>query len=554
MNRDWKLCLGAVLILSILYSPLYSAHFSPGSGDDAFYLSVARNLATGQGYRWNGSPVMIAPPGWPLVLAAAMRFFPQFAVLNLIPLALCLIAAGLWYWVLRRFTSAGHAFVITVLGGLLFYWHRNVFHHYSESLFFVLLAGSLLLAQQISEGKTTVWRIVLLQTLCVLIVFVRWPGVLTWPLIASALVSGQNRPKPKQGWLVVLLSGAVMVGALVGTRAGLRAYASLQLREGQGVEQPELASMSLAADSRRIRYALGGSKMLYLQRLGACGTAMSRLLWPPAQIGRCSPIIEYTTAGMGWLLILGFLVLLWHQAKQREWIWLGVLLYCGTLALLRAPTGRYWAPVAHLLLLGVLQGLGLFRRPASGDASSRLATAAAIALLVTVGVCNAATLGVNAWVSRSKNFTSICLAGEYEALIEVADYINQRSDEGARVGIEEYYYYGDKIRKSTFTQRMIQLLTNRKINPVPLPICSQQDDELLTNWIIENDIRFYLRRMPGFRPRLWHFRLPGPRTQMDNSAGGEADGYYELYELQDGRLVKIELSAIRPLLRKVPGL
>jgi len=183
-----------------------------------------------------------------------------------------------------------------------------------------------------------------------------------------------------------------------------------------------------------------------------------------------------------------------------------------------------------------------------------LATATVVALLVTVGVCNAATLGVNAWVSRSKNFTSICLAGEYEALIEVADYINQRSDEGARVGIEEYYYCDDKIRKSTFTQRMIQLLTNRKIDPVPLPICSHQDDELLTNWIMENDIRFYLRRRPGFRPRLWHFRLPGPRTQMDNSAAGEADGYYELYELQDGRLVKIELPAIRPLLRKVPGL
>ena len=71
-----------VAIFLALHNPYWIRH-----GDSEVFLSLARNIAGGQGYRFNSQPVAIVPPGWPLVLAAAMKFTTSLALLKLLPMA-----------------------------------------------------------------------------------------------------------------------------------------------------------------------------------------------------------------------------------------------------------------------------------------------------------------------------------------------------------------------------------------------------------------------------------------------------------------------------------
>src|SRR5438105_12045866 len=59
-------------VVALLYLLLYNPLWVPG-GDSELYLAVARNLALHRGYLFNGQFVSISPPGWPFLLAGAMR-------------------------------------------------------------------------------------------------------------------------------------------------------------------------------------------------------------------------------------------------------------------------------------------------------------------------------------------------------------------------------------------------------------------------------------------------------------------------------------------------
>ena len=59
------------------------------AGDEAYYVGLARSLAAGEGFTFNGQPHAIYPPGFPLALA------PAVAWMGLQPGALTLFALGL---------------------------------------------------------------------------------------------------------------------------------------------------------------------------------------------------------------------------------------------------------------------------------------------------------------------------------------------------------------------------------------------------------------------------------------------------------------------------
>ena len=62
----------SLLVLLSLLLPflllLQNGHWRPGNDSD-LYLTIARNLATGQGYTFNGLPVGKLTPLWPATLA-----------------------------------------------------------------------------------------------------------------------------------------------------------------------------------------------------------------------------------------------------------------------------------------------------------------------------------------------------------------------------------------------------------------------------------------------------------------------------------------------------
>src|SRR5687768_6027375 len=104
-RRDRRIWLVTVGIVAAMFLLLENPYWVPG-GDSEVYVAAARNIALGNGYMFNGQPAKIAPPGWPMVLAFAMKFIsPSFLLLKLITLACMLGALAAYFWVLRRFAQ-----------------------------------------------------------------------------------------------------------------------------------------------------------------------------------------------------------------------------------------------------------------------------------------------------------------------------------------------------------------------------------------------------------------------------------------------------------------
>src|SRR5271168_4766163 len=103
-SRDAVMFPAALLALAAILLPLQNRYWVPG-GDSEAYLSVARSLALGHGFRFNGQPVSMFPPGWPAVLAAVLHFSTAFLTLKLITMSCMAAALAAAYWICRRFTS-----------------------------------------------------------------------------------------------------------------------------------------------------------------------------------------------------------------------------------------------------------------------------------------------------------------------------------------------------------------------------------------------------------------------------------------------------------------
>ena len=65
-RTDAKLCLLLAVILAAAYAACQNGQWIPGGSDDAYYLTIGRNLLLGRGYVWDGAPVTVSPPGLPM--------------------------------------------------------------------------------------------------------------------------------------------------------------------------------------------------------------------------------------------------------------------------------------------------------------------------------------------------------------------------------------------------------------------------------------------------------------------------------------------------------
>ncbi len=87
--------------------------------DSALYLTIARNLATGQGYTYHGQVDHLAYPGWPMMVAATFRLF---GIGNLWPahalmLLFAFLSLGLTYRLIHLHADRPTAVATTALLG-----------------------------------------------------------------------------------------------------------------------------------------------------------------------------------------------------------------------------------------------------------------------------------------------------------------------------------------------------------------------------------------------------------------------------------------------------
>lgn len=548
---DRRLCLILIVVLAIGYAALQNGRWVPVSDGD-FYVPLARNIARGEGYYFNRQPVKVAPPGWPVLVAAAMRVWPSFWLINLLPMACSLAAAGLWYRVLRRLGSARRSFLVVLVSALLFWsYHLTVVLH-SEALFGLLLAAAVLLAFQINERKALGWRLPLLLAVCAALPLARWIGLLSWLIVGGVLLSGQLRPRLNRHWISFVLSTAVIVGVFVAARRAVDRPAppppSGPTTQRAAPAPVPVASSSSFAVMPRIDVDT------YLGRLSRSGMWVADVLWMPCQVGISWGPLGLVANVVGWCLIGLYVVALLRGARRRQWVWVGVFLYCGALCLRwRWVNARYLITLTPFLILAILMGLdwlsGLARsRP--WRTSWRAARASFVGSLLA---CNLALMAVDVWIARSRDFHGRYYGGQAKGVIAAARWLNQRRVADGELAVSKGYVNIGRRRLNGFGLNAMILLTDRLVLYVPGRVCNGPPNRRLLKWAGREGVRYYLYRPPVSPWRVWHFRMPWLQRTVTGKPVAE-NPYWELYELKDGAAVRVDLPVGSDSPRRVPGM
>jgi hypothetical protein len=535
-----------VLGTAAVYGLLQNGCWVAGGADDSYYLSVAVNLLNGKGYVWNGAPVLLVTPGWPALLAAAMKVSPTFAFLNLLSLGFMTAAAVAWYRVLHRLTTPWRAFSIVAACVLLFEWHRQSCSLFSDSPYILLLGVGVLLALQIRNGRPLAWRLPLLALACVAIVLVRYAGTLTLPLLVGALLAGSLRPRLNRQWLSVLVVIVAVGGTFLVLRSELRDNALQKQRTATtSTEQTEIAT-AMNYDERR-----EGAVLSLMPRFSG-GSWVTELLWPPAVSLESRTILMGFVHGIGWLLLLIFSVTVWKAVRRRDWLWAGAAL--SIFVLISRPQShsvpRYLAPLAPLLVLGLWNGVENLV-PTSRPAWMRKFAAAALAILLgSAALTNAAILGTSAWAVRSGQFHKLWLAGEYDEVLRLGAYLGNRNIQDGELAVGAWYDDPQRKGGPRWIQRAMCLLTGRTVKTMPMELASAPPGDALAQWARKEHVRFVVVRPETPVRRIWHLRLsPGPGPEDPS-----ATAYYVLYEVREDGLSKVDLPEVSGGLRTVPGL
>jgi hypothetical protein len=572
--------LGVMLVLCLAFLLIESGRWHAGA-DTAYYISIARSLVLGEGFRFNGGPVGRIPPLWPLLLAGAMKISTSFWFLNLIPAACLVGAGGMWYWIVRRAVSPARAFWTAILSSLLFYGFTSATQLRTEALFCLLFSGALLLGVQVGEGRTEWWRIGAAVLLAVLMVGVRWVGLTCWLPVAAAMVSGQLKPQLNRQWIGSVLVGMMAVGSFFGFRnligwIGTSGTKSLVVRTDPGPKTNGAAMprpLSDPDEGGRLPDSWGPDeeeKPLAIQaiftgagladisrRFGDSGKWISSFLYMPMNIGITHQGPGWIINPFGWLLIVMFGLCVWAQGQQRRWIWLGVLLYCGMVVFRwKSPNPRYLVPVGPLLFLGCWIGLEQAAAWCGRSSWRKFWRWGAVAFVATVALCNLSLWAVEVYVARSNNFYAHYLAGDLDEMIAAAKLLNERSIDDGQIAVS--YYYSNlgraQPRKNGQGLRSMHLLTGKGIRSVSRKICTDEPNEMLLGWAGREGVKYYLYRPPVSPWRAHHFRLPWWQRLATGQKDIPTNPSWKLYELTDDKAILVDLPEASNWPTHVPGM
>ncbi len=306
--------------------------------DDGVYLLTAKALVAGEGYRYTylpGAPPAIHyPPGFPLLLAAVLRFTPDFpanvAVLKLLnPVFLALGAygaarLGVRALSLQPWPAAVAVAICALIAPVLVL--TNVL--LSESLFFALLTGALIAAERaVAEGGAR--RAFAAGALSAALALVRTVGgVLVPAAVIAVLWRGRGTRRERGRDAAVLLAVALVLLAPWQAWVWMAARGfpdALRGSYGPYLEwvvngfrsEPTLAPRVVAKNAADLWRAFGivfAPRLPHLVQAGAALAVLVALGAGLASLARRAPVL------MLFLLAYGAIVLLWPYNPER-FVW-----------------------------------------------------------------------------------------------------------------------------------------------------------------------------------------------------------------------------------------
>ena len=561
-----------------LYALLLTPLWSPG-GDSELYACLARSLARGDGYTYNGEVVRLLPPGWPIVLAGVFKLSPTFLAGKLVNL-LCMVgSASLAHRVLLRFVTNRLAVFAAVTGGMLGMAYPLTMWLHTDALFCLLAWAGVLAAVRATEanaGRSRWLWLGAVFALSILLLSVRFAAVFQWALVAILLLAGfgKNVSRPRLATLVGGVGGGLLILAalFVGTLLLIGYYGD------SGSPASDLSSSAADSEHALPNVIDNGQRkgrpyaVDRLLRLANTGQWAAWTLWYPTRFASGVGPIGYVVNLVGWFALAWVAVAAWTQRTQfAGWLWLGTLGYVLAYAFLwPLPNARYLTPVGPLLIAGVLVGVGSIGWP-------RLRKWLAISFVATLVCFNALLYAIDVGVARSGDYYASYEAGRTISLLDATAYLRDQGVDDGDVIVSERY---DNLGKNRFVRsstREAVLLLDRDVIPAPDRYSIEPIDplgELFTHpeaeavkpdfweWATqEQGATWYLYQRRVEPWRLWHFRLSdGIHARLDERermfnvpATGESDGWV-LYRLGDGKAARIDVPASDHDLRRVPGM
>ena len=335
------------------------------------------------------------------------------------------------------------------------------------------------------------------------------------------------------------------------TRKAMKSQAARLGRTAQTAVQHDKASSAFDREKKILTGVFAPGVRTYLRRVTKAGHWLTYLLCPPAVAvpGRLLPLVANL---VGWAGIVLYSAWAFAAARRREWIGLGVAVGCGAVVVMWGrPVPRYWAPLAPLLVLGIWKGIDMLIQPARSSARRGLVRAAAGVLLGSTLLVNVAILAVNAYVARSARYAAVCLAGEYEEMLQIAAFLRGQGLRDGELAVDVQYQDINRRGRNVWAHRVLGLLTDREIRSGMRVTPASLADGSAAMQARREGVRFFLVRSDRAISRLWHFRV----APAGGAPQAEDGPYYVLYKLNDDRLAAVEdLPEISDGLRRVPGM
>jgi len=556
-RREWQIFAVAMAGVLLIFGLLHNKWWVPG-GDTDLYLVAARNLIKGKKYTFNGLPLNVAPPGWPLLLAGAMKISTSFGFLKMVNLTLLTLFLGVFYWIIRRLVPGPWITAAIIVGtALISHAYELTFWFHSDALFSLLTASSFLIALQIREKQGGNFRAAGLIVLCIAAVCVRWAGVFNWCIIAGILLSGETKPRLTRPWVLVCATFVAFAVTFLALRLAMRLTPE-QMRaikeSGIFIDESlrsEAQGYSLDTNLTRKLGLVGEAR----QRFVGAGRWFSTLFWQPFRIIGSREIDGAgIVVGYFGIFLLGVTVV--RAWRKCQWMWVGLGVSCGTLFVMWPDaTGRYLIPWTPLLLIALLEPLLVFAK--SGGRTRRVALGLFYTFLISAIACNAALFSVEAWVARQHNFYAAYDAGLDHDLISIAHYLIDHGVADNQIAISPKYVNLNHPRYTRWGIRATLALTDRTMLLVPRMVIgdtAKPPAQLAMDWAHQYHVKYYISQPPISPWRVWHFRLGWLQKRVTHKPVIPTRSSWQLWDVSGKDPVEITVPPVHGWPTHVPDL
>lgn len=340
----------------ISYFFLLNSNLSPFV-DNARYVTLAKSLASGQGYSRIHAPIVtpqtLYSPGYPLILAILIKTLPfNLIIFKLISVMATGASLFIVYLLIKRRFDSKTALTVTLLTGISPLVFRFSAIELTEAVFLVVSLSALLLIEKSVDDKN--YRTILLAgVMAAACYYIKSAGLVFLPAAMTYFVY-------KKAYKKAIIFGLIF--AILVTPWFLRGFVVKSPENGTYIKQlmwkdhrnPSLGKANaLDLTNRVIRNSLEYSSL----GLGSFSGTKSLV---------ASPFWKSALAVLG--IVFSILMLIGFTSRIRKGIWLVdiyALFYLGLYLLWPANDTRYLHPIIPFILLYYLIGTRTIGRHAS---------------------------------------------------------------------------------------------------------------------------------------------------------------------------------------------